>query len=208
MKYFILFASCFILNHVFSQQYTPLSGTFTYSISLQQHPDSSFIPVSSMVMYTNDTMVRVDSESFQMGKQVLINHLLLHKSYLLISYNDKQYAIQTHEKQDTIPSKYQFRYKNKSKKIKGLKAKQVIVSSEYFRKPLTMWYFPQYSPKYLSVLKGIKGLPAEYYITTQEGVLRYTLENIDFTPPGKDLFGVPSNYKKTSFDDFFNEINP
>jgi hypothetical protein len=187
---------------VFGQKQAPFQGRLIYKIEFINPVDSNQNTISKSIVYTNDTLVRVESETGQLGPQVLIKHLIFQKYYLLINYNDTKFAIQQHVPKDTIPSKYTFKKKFGSKKIDGIKAKRVLVSTASFDKPFEMWYFPKISPKYLDVLKGIQGLPVDYYLQLEDGILHYTLEKIEFSEVNKDLFGIPSDFKKVSFDEF------
>jgi len=128
------------------------------------------------------------------------------KYYLLINYDDNKFAIQQNVPKDTIPSKYIFCKKFGSKKIDGVKAKRVLVNAASFDKPIEMWYFPKISPKYLDVLKGINGLPVDYYLQLEDGILHYTLQKIEFSEVNKDLFGIPTDFKKVSFDEFVDQM--
>lgn len=206
MKNVLLICLLSLSFAVFSQAYKPFSGRAVYRIEFQTSLDSAATVQSKTVLYTNDTLVRVESETAQFGQQVLIKHLIFRKYYLLLEYNEQKYAIQQHMPEDTSASKYTFRKKWGSKKIGGIKAKRVLVSATSFEKPIEMWYFPSISPKYLDVLKGIKGLPADYYIRLEDGYLHYVLESIESSPVNMDLFGIPSDFKKVSFDDFMNEL--
>ncbi len=191
---------------VLAQKQAPFQGRLIYQIEFINPVDSTQNTISKSIVYTNDTLVRVESETGQLGPQVLIKHLIFQKYYLLINYNDTKFAIQQHVPKDTIPSKYTFKKKFGSKKIAGIKAKRVLVSAASFDKPIEMWYFPKISPKYLDVLKGIQGLPVDYYIQLEDGILHYTLEKIEFSEVNKDLFGIPSDFKKVSFDEFLDQM--
>lgn len=203
--------TCFILIFlyqfaVFAQKQVPFKGRLIYKIEFTNPLDSSQNTISKSIIYTNDTLVRVESETGQLGPQVLIKHLIFQKYYLLINYNDTKFAIQQNVPKDTIPSKYTFKKKFGSKKIDGVKAKRVLVNATSFDKPIEMWYFPKISPKYLDVLKGINGLPVDYYLQLEDGILHYTLEKIEFSEVNKDLFGIPTDFKKVSFDEFVDQM--
>jgi hypothetical protein len=191
---------------VFAQKQVPFQGRLIYNIEFINPADSAQNTISKSIVYTNDTLVRVESETGQLGPQVLIKHLILQKYYLLINYDDNKFAIQQNVPKDTTPSRYTFKKKFGSKKIDGIKAKRVLVSTPSFDKPLEMWYYPKISPKYLDVLKGINGLPVDYYLQLEDGILHYTLEKIEFSEVNKDLFGIPTDFKKVSFDEFVNQM--
>lgn len=192
----------------FSQSYKPFQGKLVYRIEYQKAPDSAAVVQSRTAVYTNDTLVRVESETIQFGQQVLIKHLVLRKYYLLLEFEGQKFAIQQHMPADTVPSKYTFKKRSGRKKIAGMKARRVLVSTASFEKPLEMWYFPSVSPRYLDVLKGIKGLPADYYIQMEDGYLHYVLESIEPGPVDRDLFGLPSDFRRVSFDEFMELMMP
>lgn len=206
MKKAILLFILIIQFAVFGQKQAPFQGRLIYKIEFINSVDSTQNTISKSVIYTNDTLVRVESETGQLGPQVLIKHLVLQKYYLLINYSDTKFAIQQHVPKDTIPSKYTFKKKFGSKKIAGVKAKRVFVSAPSYDKAIEIWYFPKISPKYLDVLNGIKGLPVDYYLQLEDGMLHYTLENIEFSEVNKDLFGIPTDFKKVSFDEFLDQM--
>ena len=193
---------------VSAQHFKPFSGRLVYRVEFQSSLDSTAVVQSHTKIYTNDTLVRVESETPQFGPQVLINHMQLQKYYLLLEYNGKKYAIQHHVEKDTVPSKYTFKKKWGHDKIAGQKAKCVEVNSPNFPRPIRMCYLPGVSPKYLGALKGIPGLPVDYYIQMEDGFLHYVLESFERSEVNPDLFGVPSDFKKVSFDDFLEEMVP
>lgn len=190
--------------HINAQNYKPFSGRMVYNIEFKAAGDSVFTFQSKSVLYTNDTLVRIESETGQLGPQVLIKHLIFKKYYLLLEYEQQKYALQQHLPADTVATKFSFKKKWGSKKISGLKAKRVLVSHPNFKQPIEMWYAPNLCPKYLDVLKGIKGLPLDYYIQMEDGLLHYKLESVEESPVNMDLFGIPTDFKKISFDEFLN----
>lgn len=202
MKYLFILLLIVCTSSVNAQKNEPFQGTLHYRIDFKVHPDSIATPYSKMTVYTNDTIVRVDSETAQLGGQNLITHLELQKYYLLLEFDSKKYAIQGYMPKDTTASAYTFKKKCGSKKIAGIKAKKVLVSASFFAKPIVMWYAPSISPKYLSVLKGIKGLPLDYYVQMEDGYLHYVLESVDLSPVSKSTFGIGSDYQKVTFDQF------
>jgi hypothetical protein len=205
MKYLFILLLLVCISSVNAQKHEPFQGTLHYRIDYKVHPDSLAIPYSKMTVYTNDTIVRVDSETAQLGGQSLITHLELQKYYLLLEFDSRKFAIQGFSPKDTIASAYSFQKKMGRKKIAGIKAKKVLVRAEFFPQPIIMWYAPSISPKYLSVLKGIKGLPLEYYVKMEDGYLHYVLESADLAPVSKDTFGIGSDYQKVTFDQFIEE---
>lgn len=208
MRTFTLLLLCFFLAvDSFSQNYRPFEGQLKYEVryadSLSGQP-----PITSfMNVYTNDTLVRIETESLQLGKQTMIKHLILNKYYILLEVNGEKYAIQHVEDLQTSDSaKFTFKKKFGSKRYDGKKAKKIEVCSRKGNSCYTAYYFKKISPTYTNSIPGIPGLPAEFDIQTSDGVFHYTL--VEFNPKNisKDLFGIPSNYKKVSFDEFIEQM--
>lgn len=185
----------------FSQE--KFSGVLKYKATVMA-PDTNAVWKSwGVTLYTNDTVVRVETETQQFGVQVYIRNMLLNKAYLLLELDGNKYAIQTDlsKKTDTIPKNYTVKKKSGSKKIAGLKAQKYLVKDEntegyycYFSKKL--------GNKYLQVYPEVKGLALDYYIPSQDGLIHYELIEKKNEPVNRDLFGIPSDYKRISFEEF------
>lgn len=202
-----LFLFCLLfwinLSVIQAQNFKAFEGKFTYEVVYYDSVSNEAPRTSFMTVYTNDSLVRIETETLQLGKQILIKHLLLKKYYILLEINEKKFAIQHNEVKDSLDKvRYTFKSKFGSKKIAGVKAKKTIVTSVSSKKPQTVYYLKGINPVYTEAIKGIKGLPAEYYIQTEDGAYQYKL--IEFSPQkvAKDLFGIPSEYHKVTFDEF------
>jgi hypothetical protein len=55
--------------------------------------------------------------------------------------------------------------------------------------------------------KLMSDLCLKYYLETDDGVLEYRLTKYTTIAPNYDLFGVPSNYIKITFDEFVDLLN-
>ena len=207
MKFILLFSTCLFTSFLFSQNYQPFEGELLYSIELI-HPQTlkpKFI--SFTTIFTNDTIVRTESENPTLGKQTLLRHLLLSKQYVLLEYKGQKYAIQQNIGKDTSTSKYTFTACRGYKTIGGIKAKKIIVNHPNFKTPLTMYYAKDLNPKYLGILKGIEGLPVKYYIQTEDGLFCYTLREIKTKEIPNTFFLVSKEYEKISFADFMERVS-
>lgn len=202
-----LFLLLFIPIVSLSQKQEGFSGKLVYTISICDTSLAKFIPPKQMVIYTNDTLLRIENESNKLGKQVIIKHMVLNKSYLLLDLPVGSYAVQTDhstEKQDTFP--YTFKKRWGKRTICGLKANRLSVKHDVFPEPLEFLYIKKFSNKYINTLENFPGLPVKYYIATVDGIYRYELTAIEYYKPEKDLFGIPSNYKRVTFDQFMDEL--
>ena len=207
MKHILVISICFLSHFAFNQQYKPFEGVFTYSVEQVDSTLKKAQFISLVHIYTNDTIVRTDSESASLGKQTLLRHIGLQKQYVLLEYNNKKYAIQQIIPKDTSTSKYNFTYTKKKKRFAGVKANQVIINSKNYPSPLKCYFTSKYNPIYLDILKGIPGLPTLYYVTTENGILRFTLRKIDPIQLPKTTFLFSKDYERISFSDFIEKIS-
>jgi hypothetical protein len=197
-------ALCIALFTAFSAfSQSPFSGILKYKASVMA-PDSNKVWKSwNVTLYTNDTVVRVETETEQFGVQVYIRNMTLNKAYLLLELDGNKYAIHTDlsKKRDSIQKGYTVTKKTGSKKIAGLKAKRYFVKDDntegyycYFSKKL--------GNKYLQVYPEVSGLALDYYIPSQDGLIHYELIEKKDEAVNRDLFGIPSDYKRISFEEF------
>lgn len=205
---FFLFFSCTCL----AQTHEPFQGKLVYSIEMVDTAMQKYIPTRTMIVYTNDTIVRIENETAQLGKQVVIKHTLLKKSILLLQNGNTKYAIQTDlskeekPKNDTIKPTYTYKKKLGKRKILGMKANRLLMISKTQKTSLEILYLKQYSSKYIDAYGDVPGLPVRYFLNTDDGVVVYTLVYIEKKVVNRDLFGIPSDYKKVTFDQFLDEV--
>ncbi|MCE2711878.1 MAG: hypothetical protein LW688_04985 [Cryomorphaceae bacterium] len=187
---------------------SPFIGTLTYQITICDTALQKFVPTRYMRIHTNDTLTRIENESDRLGIQVVIKHLQLNKSYLLLQTPFGKYAIQTDHNQSKSDSilPYTFKKKLGKKRICGLKATKTSVRHKGFQEPMIFYCVKNYSPKYLNTFENAPGLPLIYYIPTNDGLYKYELINVEKNHPAHDLFGVPSDFKRVTFDQFMEEV--
>ncbi|MES2799910.1 MAG: hypothetical protein V4638_07825 [Bacteroidota bacterium] len=185
----------------------PFIGKLVYSIEIDDTNFRELYPPKQMVVYSNDTITRIENMSDQLGKQVLLKHLVLNKSFLLIETPGQNFAIKTDfgdvEKK---PSKYSFKKKMGKRKIADIKASRLLISHPDMKVNREFLYLKNYSPKYINAFEELPGLPVLYYIITEDGVFKYTLKSIELAEPKRDLFGIPSDFKKVTMDEFMEYI--
>jgi hypothetical protein len=212
LSFALVINSLFTVN-TFSQNHKPFQGKLVYSVEMADTAMQKMIPARTMVIYTNDTIVRIENETNQLGKQIIIKHTVLNKSILLLSSGDKNYAIQTNlnKKSDSTslkPSESKYIYKKKfgRKKIVNKKANRMTIQLKGQKKQIEILYFKDYSTKYIDAYNEIPGLPVRYYIQTEDGIVVYTLIQMENKTINRDLFGIPSDYKRVTFDQFLDEV--
>ena len=202
LRTFIVFL--FIYSGIFAQNttYKPFSGSLTYKVELVDSTLKKGKFQYFMRVYTNDTLVRTENESPLFGKQILIKNLKLSKQYLLINLYDKKYAIQQNIPLDTFPSKYKFEIKSKFKKFGNKKSQLAITSLRNYPRTFKTYFTTDLNPIYLDIFKGLKGLPTQYYIPSDNGIFRYTLIEIEEAKLPANTFLFTKDYTKISFDEF------
>lgn len=190
-----------------AQKKEPFIGKLVYSIEIVDTAMRDLIPPGQMTVYTNDTITRIENQTPNLGKQVVIKHMDLNKSYLLIETPEVNFAIQIdNTKPDTTRAKYTFKKKLFKRKIAGIKANRLLVTHPDMKESREYLYLKKYSPKYINTFEDFPGLPVNYFIITLDGVYEYKLISFELMKPDHDLFGIPSDFKRVTFDEFMEFI--
>jgi len=197
-----------------AQKHTPFRGMLEYKITPRDTSLKDLIPENKMIIYTNDTIVRIENFTGSLGKQVAIRHLILNKSYLLLNTDFGNFAIQmnlsdsdSRSSNDTTQTpEYQFKKKWGKDKILRKRAKRVIVSHASFNEPIEFLYYKKYRKNLIDAFPEINGLPVRYSLPTSDAILDYELVRINSYEPDRDLFGISSDYERISFDDFMDRM--
>ncbi|HIP31431.1 MAG TPA: hypothetical protein EYG86_01575 [Crocinitomicaceae bacterium] len=196
-------------SHTFSQKQKAFIGMLEYKVSARDTSMQKFLPSYSMLIYTNDTIARKENATQQLGTQIEILNMSMNKAYLLLTTAAGKFAIKTDlnkAKVDTTKSSYTFKKKFFRRKIVGIRAKRMLVSHASFEQPIEFLYLKKRANKYNKVFGEIPGLIVKYSIVTADGILDYELIKISEYTPNRDLFGIPSDYKKVSFDEFLDIV--
>lgn len=208
MKMKVVFALVAILVSMGVTAQRGVSGVFTYKASISR-PDTNLVMRSWKVkVFTNDTVVRVESETNALGNQVFIRHMELNKAYLLLQLDGNKFAIQTdlaenRNKADSSAPAYTFRKKLfGGKRVAGIKAKRYYILDNGQKEGYYCWFAKKIPNRYLEVYQDIPGLAVDYYLPSQDGLIHYELESFEEGAVNRDLFGVPSDYKRVTFDEF------
>lgn len=207
--FYTLFLITIISRPVISQNTKSFSGMLEYKITPVDTTLKDLIPENKMIVYSNDTIVRIENFTQHLGKQVTIRHMKLNKSYLLVDTPFGKYAIRAdHNKADSVEQEPKFTFDNKCgrKKILGRKAKKALVSHESFEDPIEFLYLKGYSSEIIGAFENLNGLPVQYVIPTPDALMQYELVKISEYTPSRDLFGIPSEYEKIDFNDFMDKL--
>ena len=191
----------------FSQNKGSFSGELTYEI---ERVDKKDTVRSFMIIYAKDSLLRVVNFNSITGKQELIKHLRLNRSYLLVESDQQNFAVRTNEHLiiDTLEN-YSFKKQKGTRKIAEIKVKKLRVKHKEISEDLTFYYTKSISSKYANIYKNLPGLPLLFYVPTVDGLLKYTLKELKNNNPPLDLFMIPQGYKIISFEEFTNKfLNP
>jgi len=205
MRYFLiaLLLSLFITSG-FSQNKGSFSGQLTYEIERVDKKDTNR---TFMIIYAKDSLLKVVNFNSNSGKQQLIKHLRLNRSYILLETPKQNFAVRTNEHLviDSIEN-YTFKKQMGMRKIAGIPVKKLLVHHKEISEAVTFYYTKSISAKYANVYKNLPGLPLLFYIPTKDGLFKYTLKELKKNNPPLELFMIPIGYKIVSFDDFSNEF--
>ena len=188
-------------NSLAQKEYS-FSGMLEYKISVRDTALRSLFPDNSMFIYTNDTILRVENFTNQLGKQVVIRHIEMQRSYLLLDTPIGKYKIRTDETaSDSLKSASQFTFKQKlfKTRIVGRKANRMLVSHADFETPIEFLYFKKVPAKYSTFFKEMPGLPVRFSVPTADGIIDYELVKMNEYTPNRDLFGVPVDFQLVTF---------
>jgi hypothetical protein len=205
MRYFLLLFIFSIVSNLKAQKQLPFSGELTFKIQRVDVKDSS---KSIQLIYAKDSLIKIVNFNSDKGKQELIKHLSYNKSFLLIESPLQNFAIKTNEHlvKDSI-SNYTFKSQFGSKKIAGMRAKKVKVKLASVKNELTFLYLKKIPAKYANIYNDFPGLPVLFYVSTPDGLFRYTLQELKSSNPPLELFMIPQDYKKVTFEEFAEEFS-
>ncbi len=219
MKFILSLFSVLLATNLIAQKHKPFTGKLVYKIEIRDTNMRQFYPENRMIVYTNDTITRIENFTEQLGKQVVIRHLELNKSYTLINTPKGDFAIKVdHNKApdetDSIAKKtYTLDKKCGKEKILEMKAKKLIVEHPDLEESEQYLYLKSYSNSYLNNFEDSPGLLVKYSIASPDGQLDYELIEFKEYLPERDLFGIPDNYRRVTIDEFVaimtnQELNP
>lgn len=213
LKGFALFFAVFIVQLcALAQSKTSFTGMLEYKITVRDTNLRSFFPDNTMAIYTNDTVVRQENYTPQLGQQVNIRHIEKNKSYLLLQTDYGKFAIPSDlnalaaKDSSKHESKYTFTKKGGSRKIAGQKAKRMLVTHPDSEEIFEFWYYKNVDGKYNDAFTELPGLPVKYSVITPDATFDYEL--VRFVPysPNRDMFGIPTDFERITFDEFIERM--
>jgi hypothetical protein len=207
MKVIVLFVSIFFLFANSAQ--AQLSGMLVYQVDLLSADTMNPQNHWQVVVYTNDTMVRVETQGGPFGKQVYIRHMVLNKAYLLLAMDGQKFAIRTdlaNKSKDTSLN-YTVKKLVGSKKINGIRCKKYKITDVGAPMGYVCYFANKIPNKYIEVYQDIPGLALDYFLPSQNGLIHYQLVQYEAQVLDKNMFGIPSDYKKVTFEEFMSSLN-
>lgn len=207
MKVVILFVSIFLLFA--KNAHAQLNGMLVYQVDLLSADTMNPQNHWQVVVYTNDTMVRVETQGGPFGKQVYIRHMVLNKAYLLLAMDGQKFAIRTDlaiKSKDTSLN-YTVKKLIGSKKINGMRCKKYRITDIGASSGYVCYFAKKISNKYIEVYQDIPGLALDYFLPSQNGLIHYQLVQYEVQVLDKNMFGIPSDYKKVTFEEFMSSLN-
>jgi hypothetical protein len=207
MKVVILFVSIFFLFANSTQ--AQLSGMLVYQVDLLSADTMNPQNHWQVVVYTNDTMVRVETQGGPFGKQVYIRHMVLNKAYLLLAMDGQNFAIRTDlaKKSKDTSLNYTVKKLIGSKKINGIRSKKYRITDVGAPMGYVCYFAKKIPNKYIEVYQDIPGLALDYFLPSQNGLIHYQLMQYEAQVLDKNMFGIPSDYKKVTFEEFMSSLN-
>lgn len=206
MRVVIGFACCFFL--FVCQSHAQISGILLYNVELVTTDTTIQQNKWQVVVYTNDTMVRVETQGGPFGKQVYIRHMGLNKAYLLLAMEGQKFAIRTDLAKNNNDSIKNYTTKKVfgTKKIQGINCTKYRITDNGAPTSYYCYFAKKIPNKYLEVYSDIPGLAIDYFLPSQNGLIHYQLAQYQPQNLEKNIFGIPSDYKKVTFEEFMNSL--
>lgn len=209
IKIYLTAIALAVSTFVLGQKFKRFFGSLEYKITVEDTSFASLYPDSRMIIYTNDTIVRMENQTSSLGSQVTIRHTEKQKAYQLLNTEFGKFAIQANlsNNSDSVKnsSKYIFHKTCKGEKRLGKKAIMYEVEHEAYKDKKNFLFFKKYSNKYINTFNEVPYLPVVYYVITQDVILKYELVSISEYIPHRDLFGIPTDFEKVTFDEFLDK---
>lgn len=189
------------INFSLGQKFQSFEGAIFYDVYLLNTKDNSLVKVNYLTLRIKDSLVRIDTYSEHFGGETTIRNINQHKSYTLLKNKEAFYAIRNKEMKDTTKAKVYKKIKG-NEKLDGFRIKKATLFSTDGIKD-TLAYFPSISPAYLGIKKGIKGLPAVYFVKVNTYTkYLYKAFKIESQSLDDKIFQIPTLFKIITIEDF------
>lgn len=183
-------------------------GKMVYSLHSDRFSPNREDSINYQIVYAKDSLLRIDSYT-GMGKQIYLENLDNGKSWILLGYGSKKFAIEIEP--DSTNKKmegdgYILKHKAGKKLLGGIEAKNISVYDTILDTTIVMNYYPEISSKYATAFNSFPGLPVSYAIYTKGMWINYHLKSLQKRPVDIHKFIIPDAYEIVTLHEFMDII--
>lgn len=127
IKIYLTAIALAVSTFVLGQKFKRFFGSLEYKITVEDTSFASLYPDSRMVIYTNDTIVRMENQTSSLGSQVTIRHTEKQKAYQLLNTEFGKFAIQANlsNNSDSVKNSSKYIFHKTCKGEKGSVRRQL-----------------------------------------------------------------------------------
>ena len=206
MKNLVLTITLFTSTLLSAQNFEGIiTSKMEYDLPEAMEAQRSMLP-SEMVMYIGKNFSRIEQKTM-MGDQIVISNFDDKSAILLMNMMGKMMAIKMDsngEEEDSTPAP-EIKYTEETKEIAGYNCKKAIVitTDENEEELETEVYYTEEIPaKANDKVKGLKGFPLEYTISSQGMTITVTATNVEKKKVSKKLAEIPEGYEIMTMEEF------
>jgi hypothetical protein len=176
-------------------------GKMVYKISSSRTEHIDEDSLGYQIVYAKDSMLRIENFT-QLGKQVYIKHITKNRAYILMEFNGEKIALKSIPEPPANAGKYEFKKKRGKQDIAGKSARKMQVKIPNVDSLFIMYYYDDISHDYSEAIPGLPGLPVKYTLIVNDELADFELIKFEQKEISIDFFGVPSDYKVMTMDEF------
>lgn len=176
-------------------------GKMVYKISSERTEHSPYDSLGYQVIYAKDSMLRIENFT-QLGKQVYIKHITKNRAFILMEFEGERVALKSIPEPPANEGKYEFSKRKGKETIMGRTARKMEVKIPNIDSLFVMYYFEDVSHDYSEAIPGLPGLPVKFTLIANGELSDFELIHFEKKAIGIDYFGIPSDYKIMTMDEF------
>lgn len=176
-------------------------GKMVYKITSDRAEQYNEDSLGYQVIYAKDSMLRIENFT-QLGKQVYIKHITKNRAYILMEFEGEKVALKSIPEPPANAGKYEFKKKRGKETIAGRIARKMEVKIPNVDSLFVMYYFDDISHDYSEAVPGLPGLPVKYTLIVNDELSDFELIQFEQKEISIDYFGIPSDYKIMTMDEF------